>query len=140
MPRASPGCGEHLGGQPGRLALDICCRHIILGVKIPAERAGAVLRLEGERGGSSSHGIKGEKSGKGQSRAGLAGILLLQPPAGFYGSPKLQELSRPDQSSLLPSKSGVLNLLLPSRERESSVFAGAAPNPGQNQSGEWLLG
>lgn len=56
---------------------------------------------QAERGGSSSHGIKGEKSGKDRSRAGLAGILLLQPPAVFYGSPKLQVPGAPQAGSKL---------------------------------------
>lgn len=89
MPRASPGCGEHLWGQPGRLSLEICSGEI------------SQLKGQAERGGSSSHGIKGEKSGKDRSRAGLAGILLLQPPAVFYGSPKLQVPGAPQAGSKL---------------------------------------
>lgn len=117
--QSSPGCGGHLWGQPGRLSLDFCSGQVLLAGNVPAELQEGGWEQAG-RGASSSHGIKAEKAGKGQSRAGLAGILLCRLQLCFMAllSCRCQELPRPDQSSLLLSRSGVLSSLLPSREGE----------------------
>lgn len=114
--------GNTCGDSQEGFSLDICSGLIMLGGNIPAERWPS---SQAERGESSSHGIKGEKSGKDQSRAGLAAVLLL---LCFMALPscRCQELPRPDQSSVLPSKSGGLKSLLPSREGELWVCRGSS--------------
>lgn len=72
----------------------------------------AAFGAEVERGGSSRHEIKGEVSGKGQSRAGLAAILVLRPRAVFYGSPKLQVSEPPRARSKLAAPVRIRGLKL----------------------------
>lgn len=72
--------------------------------------------------------------GLGQKRQGRLGWnSALQPPAVFYGS---QVPAGPQARCSCPDLGFWALCCLP--ERESSGAAGAAPNPGQKQSGEWV--